>query len=418
MNPEISKSARELLAKQPAAEAHPSPDLLNGYVEQSLNAAENTQVLTHLSSCAECREVVFLATGVAEEEMQPELLVAAAAKAAQERPLAAASPASDQLRGCAVLEPRPKRKTASWKWAAPLAAVILIGVTVLVERHETSGMLGSPGTQVAYERGLAPAVSAPSTPPMVQADKVEPQSPSNTLALSAPPPEEKDKMSAAYAAKKSEAAQREQALMNEAIERSDRQELASSLENHHADFRAGTAQAKTAPSGAPAVPSGEVASAAPNGGNDLTYLAPDAVKPQSLAKSSLMANDQAAVAVDAAAMPRHQAANSHWRIGKEGQLERSTGSGTWTQKLASEEVAFRAVATVGSDVWAGGNGGALFHSSDGGDRFNKVGLSANGQAESGSIVSIHFDTAQQGTVTTDSGATWTTTDGGHTWSKQ
>src|SRR5580704_11094174 len=103
MNPEISKSARELLAKQPAAEAHPSPDLLNGYVEQSLNAAENAQVLTHLSSCAECREVVFLATGVAEEEMQPELLVAAAAKAAQERGLAAASPASDQLRGCAVL---------------------------------------------------------------------------------------------------------------------------------------------------------------------------------------------------------------------------------------------------------------------------------------------------------------------------
>src|ERR1700722_9189121 len=140
MNPEISKSAREFLAKQPAAEAHPSPDLLNGYVEQSLSAAENGQVLTHLSSCTECREVVFLAGGAVEEEMQPELLVAAAAKAAQARPLVAATPASDQLRGCAVLEPRPKPKTAWWKWVAPLAAVVIVGATVLVERHETGGM--------------------------------------------------------------------------------------------------------------------------------------------------------------------------------------------------------------------------------------------------------------------------------------
>ena len=206
--------------------------------------------------------------------------------------------------------------------------------------------------------------------------------------------------------------------MNEEAARRNLQELASNLEKPHTDLRAGTAQAKAAPSVAPALQSDE-ATSAPNGGNDLTYLAPDAVKPQSLAKSSLMANDQAAAGIVSAMPPaRHQAANSHWRIGKDGQLERSTGSGTWTQKLASEEVTFRAVATVGSDVWAGGNGGALFHSSDGGDRFNKVGLSANGQAESGSIVSIHFDTAQQGTVTTDSGATWTTTDGGHTWSKQ
>jgi hypothetical protein len=431
MKPEISKSARELLARQLAAEPHPSPDLLNAYVEQSLSSAENTHLMTHLSACAECREVVFLASGAAEEEVL--LPLVAAAKPVEVRLPAAAMPVPDELRGCAVLEPRPKSSRNWWKWAAPLAALVIVGSTALIERDRIAELLNPPSSETAYVRGrteAAPAIS-PETPAMKSGTPPQPsptadstEQHANALSLNLP---EKQMMkggpaSARASNKKNGAAEqtfadtREDALRRRMLE----SQLASNLENPHADLRTGTAQAKAAPSVASVLQSDEAASNAPNGGNDLTYIAPDAVQPQSLAKSSLVANDQAAGgSVAAMSMARQKAAgNSHWRIGKDGQLERSTGTGTWTQKLTSEEVTFRAVASVGNDVWAGGNGGALFHSSDSGEHFNKVMLSANGQTERGAIVSIHFDTVQQGRVTSDAGATWTTADGGQSWSKQ
>jgi hypothetical protein len=430
MKPEISKSARELLARQLAAEPHPSPDLLNAYVEQSLSSAENTHLMTHLSACAECREVVFLASGAAEEEVL--LPLVAAAKPVEVRLPAAAMPVPDELRGCAVLEPRPKSSRNWWKWAAPLAALVIVGSTALIERDRIAELLNPPSSETAYVRGrteAAPAIS-PETPAMKSATPPQPsptadstEQHANALSLNLP---EKQMMkggpaSARASNKKNGAEQtladaREDALRRRMLE----SQLAGNLENPHADLRTETAQAKAAPSVGSALQFDEPASAAPNGGNDLTYIAPDAVQPQSLAKSSLVANDQATGgSVAAMSMARQKAAgNSHWRIGKDGHLERSTGTGTWTQKLASEEVTFRAVASVGNEVWAGGNGGALFHSSDSGEHFNKVVLTANGQTEQGAVVSIRFDTTQQGALTSDSGRTWTTTDGGRTWSRQ
>ena len=82
--------------------------------------------------------------------------------------------------------------------------------------------------------------------------------------------------------------------------------------------------------------------------------------------------------------------------------------------MAAEPVTFHVVATVGNSVWAGGSDGALFHSNDAGKHWDRVSLAD----EQGAITSIHFSTAPQGILSSNSGATWTTTDGGHTWSKQ
>ena len=41
---------------------HPDPDLLAAFAEKSLNDRERVQVLQHLADCADCREVVLLAT--------------------------------------------------------------------------------------------------------------------------------------------------------------------------------------------------------------------------------------------------------------------------------------------------------------------------------------------------------------------
>jgi len=432
MKPGISKSARDLLAKQPAAELHPSPDLLNGYVEQSLNSTENTKVLTHLSSCADCREVVFLASGAAEEEMQPELLVAAQTGPTLE-PVPAAT-ASTHPRPAETAKPQPRNW---WKWATPLAALVIVGSTALIERDRIAELFSLPSTEMANVGGtmkVAPAM--PATQPQAlslspkQARKVAADRSANDVKLQA----RVDQSKMAKPAAKAQAGAKEDALRRKMSEA----QIASNLQNAGANA---TAIPPSKPTPLPPSPSASTAvevtsaaplvqadnadlaangvnSAAPNGGNDLTYSAPATIKPQPLAKSSLVANDQAAAGVTTMQLTRHQAANPHWRIGRDGQLERSTGTGTWAQKLDSEGITFHAVTTVGSEVWAGGNGGALFHSSDGGDHFNKVVLSANGLNESGAIVSIHFDTAQQGSVTSDSGATWATTDGGQSWSRQ
>src|SRR5919197_165979 len=58
---QLPKIVREKLQASQAG-AHPEPDLLAAFSEQSLTPRERTQVLEHLSRCGECRDVVSLAT--------------------------------------------------------------------------------------------------------------------------------------------------------------------------------------------------------------------------------------------------------------------------------------------------------------------------------------------------------------------
>ncbi|MGB7555325.1 MAG: hypothetical protein WBM04_13205, partial [Candidatus Korobacteraceae bacterium] len=112
------------------------------------------------------------------------------------------------------------------------------------------------------------------------------------------------------------------------------------------------------------------------------------------------------------------AVRPQWRIGPQGHLERSIAADQWSRVLNDQPITFRAVAAVGNDVWAGGNGGALFRSPDGGEHWNKVPLAASSNVETRAIVSIRFDDAQHGVVTSDGGTHWATTDGGFTWTTQ
>ena len=115
----IPKSVQDLLARQTPGDEHPSADLLNGYMEQSLMPSETAQVTNHLAACKDCREIVFLASGVKEEELVPAV--------------AAAMPAQDRH----VVAPAGQRKSkwGWWKWAVPAVAVIVAAAGVLVEQH-------------------------------------------------------------------------------------------------------------------------------------------------------------------------------------------------------------------------------------------------------------------------------------------
>ena len=127
--------------------------------------------------------------------------------------------------------------------------------------------------------------------------------------------------------------------------------------------------------------------------------------------------------------PRPAVPERQWRVTEDGQLEHATlvtpkldenrepQSPTytiWAQVLAEEPVRFHAVAAIGNQVWAGGAGGALFHSTDGGQHWNKVAL----HDERSTIVSIRFDDPQHGVVKTEAGSRWSTSDGGMRWSQE
>jgi hypothetical protein len=107
-----------------------------------------------------------------------------------------------------------------------------------------------------------------------------------------------------------------------------------------------------------------------------------------------------------------------WRVSAAGAVERSIDGGrTWlSMRVSTEPVTFRSVSSVDHDVWAGGAGGALYHSADDGATWTRVTVRAFDMVLATDIARVEFTDAQHGSVTTTTGATWTTSDAGATWS--
>jgi hypothetical protein len=81
-------------------------------------------------------------------------------------------------------------------------------------------------------------------------------------------------------------------------------------------------------------------------------------------------------------------------------------------------VAFRAVSANGPDVWAGGSGGHLYHSTDAGGHWVQVVAQWSGVVLTDDIVSLQFADPLQGRIVTSSSEIWTTADAGQTWQKR
>jgi hypothetical protein len=134
-----------------------------------------------------------------------------------------------------------------------------------------------------------------------------------------------------------------------------------------------------------------------------------------------------------------------WAIRSSGKLQRSLDQGKTWQNVdvnanpvgvtsASIEIAssaslakknvqpatltFRAVAAAGLEVWAGGSGGALYHSTDAGNHWTRVVPAAAGRVLTSDIVSVEFADPQHGKLSTSTAEVWTTSDGGQTWQKK
>ena len=364
MNQRLPKPIQEALARSRhagAADVHPSADALTAFVEHSLPQRESQSVTEHLVSCADCREVVFLASGATQEQVG----------AAQG--LVSAAPHRGWRRW--------------WVWAPAIAAVLVI-----------AGVVSQPRFKPGQRRPVAMAVNRPPAPPPEQSSQyavsLSPEKAGDQAAL------EIDKTpalpkAAPKAARARTNQQQSGADLTEAV-------IASNVPKERPSAHPPAIAESASPPSSEALGIVQVPGVAAPTHNAF-------VGGEGQTASTFAPGPRPEVAMRAVAAP-----HSRWRVTTDGHLERSTASGSWTPVLADQPVTFRVVSVVGSNVWAGGGSGALFHSSDGGQNWSKQPLAG----ETGAIVSIRFTDASNGTVSTDGGLNWTTSDGGVTWTKE
>lgn len=99
-----------------------------------------------------------------------------------------------------------------------------------------------------------------------------------------------------------------------------------------------------------------------------------------------------------------------WGLSPDGNLQRSVDFGKTWQSVPVAGSPFRAITAVGNDIWAGGNAGALYHSADAGQSWEKI-----APVSTDDITHIEFSDSQNGILNTANGQVWRTSDGGRSW---
>jgi len=441
------------------AESHPDADLLTAFAEQSLAGRERDHVVEHLARCGDCREVVSLALPP-ELELQPLKKTGAnwfrwpvlrwAAVAAgvaliasivtmqyrRQRPTELASnvmqakpaittPAQSSQPASQVTVPR----TEVWKetMAAPRRQAVAVEPkpapsvgTIFHGSANSPNRTGGPsaGAPNAFGRAIGGPIRGLNV------------APSRSLAFA---PASENPASAATAEKNPGPAQAHQAVaVAGASQMVEVQAETAPVTTHPvAQSQAQEQFVQTEPADQAPVPADQSEAV----GKAKPALAQGA--PSGMAPAPLLHPGPNPMKILAA--PR-------WTISASGALQRSLDGGkTWldvdvradgsmsakaarddaplsTKKQSTPSVTtvFRAVSVSSNaiEVWAGGSGGALYHTVDAGNHWARVVPSAVGVALAADIISIQFSDPRNGTVTTSNAEVWTTADDGQTWHKQ
>jgi Photosynthesis system II assembly factor YCF48/Putative zinc-finger len=438
---QLPKIVRERLRAGQAAD-HPDPNLLAAFAENSLSEAERLPVVEHLSRCAECREVVMLATNAANSGV-PEATSRAGEVAAV------------QMRS------RLWFQMPVVRWAA-LAACVGFAATLVI-RHEWMQTTPSETNLAANHDASRVAKTAPAAPAEAESRQslAKAQKPAGGSAgkaktspvLSASAARPRAKRRAMSSAGRSGSAGREgrELASSSALQitskplNASKGAPAAGVNGGIAGSAGGVPGKQAMPAMADAVAGGAASSSTPAGQSQSarrveTEAAADVFnspnfQPKPAAKSAPSAGAQQGIlggvvagqAANGPPSPEMSAALKkvastnppRWTLSSDGVLERSTDSGkTWTKADVGNGSRFRALSATGFEVWAGGADGLFFHSSDGGAHWTQVHLVANGIPLTSTITHIDFTDAQHGRLTTNTGETWLTTDAGHTWQRQ
>jgi hypothetical protein len=347
------------LAKGNKAEPHPDENVLTAFAEHALLDRERETVMQHLSTCAQCREVLSLtAAAIPEATIQEKLH---------------------------SLPVRP-RLSSYLRWIAGAAGLAVVSSTVLL--HERSARLRqqavNPVANTAKVESLPALGNQPSQRVMApEQDAVRKQTPTLT-AKTVPTPQQNQSSTVAsldrneqkVAAPQQEAPQANQSVVMSAL----KPEVASRTGELHSPV---SAQANSM---SPPAFHGAVTAPALTEGSAPGFSA-------GFTGAS---------------------ARTHWRIGDAGQAERSLGNGPWTPVKPDDTARIRVVSVFGNEVWLGGEDLRLYHSQDDGTTWHLVPLLTKSSGEH-AITHIRFQSEQAGTVEADDGTQWSTVDGGRTW---
>ncbi|MGD0124597.1 MAG: YCF48-related protein [Terriglobia bacterium] len=371
---------------------HPDANLLTAFLERTLTERERTLVLNHLAGCAECREIAALSLPTGAE---------------------AAEPAS--LRARSAWSVRPV-----FRWGALAAALGAVVVVAVLHQHPRSMVQNSsnsaPATIVANARENTP-----------QAPQPLPSQPTSKAA-----------------ARRTKGKSLESAGEMAELKKSAAPPPARQLATPSADLGA---RAQTPPGtqlrppAAPAVPPPSYSQSAELSGAVNTDLARAAAKPGAVmdqppvpvydkkglageagASTQVRVNAlQAKLPAAAFRSPMKSAAalpSALWTISADGKVQRSADGGrSWENAGVDDKVEFRVVQSNGKEIWAGGTGGALYHSSNGGATWTRVSLVSGAAPVTEAIVSINCSSSdpQHITVKTASGEQWISDDSGQLW---
>jgi len=366
----FQKLVTRALEKKPAS-AHPDPDLLTAFAENALSRNEQASLLEHLSSCSDCRQILYLAS-----------------------PL-------DQVQTVTQVEPR--RFPVLIRWGTVAASVAILAI-VFGARY------------IAHKQaGPAPVLMAAKQPPreldrlpeanQVTVNRDEDQRTRN------PRPAEKH-MTARPEAKlrfdesgqvhvtAPAAAPSRQALSAPGRKKEDVAEAKSLSDKPSADS--------------------DLAANAIKSTNESVAVSGSAVHERVVKDGELKrvpAAQNAPSAGDAAVSAMGKVASlPQWRLARQGGIERSADSGkTWIPVSVAHGAVLKALFVNGASVWAGGKNGVLFHSQNGGADWVQVQPEFAGQKLAGDITQINFSDAMNGALYTESSETWITSDGGNSW---
>ncbi|SRR5579872_2848819 len=479
--PNVPNIVRERLKAAEPTAGHPDADVLTAFMEQSLRSVERARVLDHLARCADCRDVVALALPATEdagavtlvphhgwltwptlrwafvaagimviasfgvmryrESAQPEQL---SRYAAQKVEVARESPASAPVSAAAGPETKPDkalvppaRSEADTKSGAAVEPKQLVD-TELASAQPATRQMDRLSSEQPSANDFHGSVAGPikrqisnGPNPPVQWQQQNAQLPPVRMIAPAAAP------AATAGANTGNLSQTVTVEVAGAAK-----PVATEAQDHNsqAQLQASDSQERSAYSTvgkAKAPVNIETASAAP---------VTDAAGQQELPRQDGNPNGRNFVfATTPALLPR-------WTISANGSLQRSFDQGsTWQDvdvnansalsmtsleafaktsrakekdankkalKAGAATPTFRVVTALGSEVWAGGSAGALYHSADAGSHWTRILPSAAGTNLSGDVVSLEFSDPQHGRITTSTPETWTTADEGQTWQKQ
>ena len=366
---------------------HPDANALAAFAEQTLLSRERAEVTAHLADCADCRE--YLAVAFAIES--------------------SATPAVHSMDAVS------RGWFGQWRWMAAMAACCVLAITLQYEAQPPAPVVAPRAAHPVVVDSIAAEVSqpAPETRP-AQARK-------KAAHLGGQPP------SAGLAATKEHVVEPEPPqivapsvpLSDEALVVQRSQPVSadsmSSLVSPQQESSGQVVAAESAPRSSPAVPAPVRAKPGPalrGLGFQAQALTQRAVAPPKTIVKTAMASEAPRVLWSINASAGTSSA-------PRGIVQRSTDGGqTWDVVPLSERVSFRAVASDGSDVWAGGSDAALFHSSDAGAHWDQIQVAQEDAAASGAIVRIDIRGSGEIRITTSSGEDWTSSDAGHHWKRQ